>query len=810
MDRPVSVLWALALVLAVHSASAESGAESPGLTVPAGGGLPALDVRVDLHGGALRLGASTIPIPISADRMPTAGDVTVSTVAIGQGRHVAHVRVPIKGEGALAWEALVAAGRSEPIFAGTTGLLAGDPGERTGKAVEIVPSGDVSYVLVGDIREDLGICGQATTLLDPLALYPASLELRSATVQRLAAETRQGAIDVTAVATGHGLDAPLARLLVARGTSVSGAMAEALTDGDVTTTWSEQRPGAGQGEFVVMAAPQSVPIARLEVTVGPPGEAPDPDSTAPRTFYLATGAEAFRVTLPEDAWQKRAQAFGIVLPHPITTSCLALVLGDASLPRLAHPEVTLSELAAYSEFDGPNATLDTVASRLSSDRGAAAAAVLARAGDGALAAAERAYDSLDERGKALSMDVAAAHARCDEAAPLLIRGLCETRGQAPRKAREKLGRCRGAASVLAKKVVDDAATRACVAPALASIAPKEALLPLAEAMGKAAGEPRETRAALQSSFAQALHSYPREPLAALLADPARSLDTKLEILRAAGARVAEVRAQADVAITDLWRGSPPMRTRYLSLDPIAALARAGDAGAVALLVQALGHDADWPVRAHAAEVGAGIVGLQAALVEAEHDTEPRVREAALGALVASSPPAAVAPAKAILGEDAWPFVRHRAVWLLANAPASKEVDEALGDAVLDGSSDVRAAVLAALGQRRATGSRPAIRARLDDKDEDSEVRAAAAQALGAVCDARSVDQLTEWARSLAVRETSDDDRRIAAGALEGLSALHPKDLKSRLAPLLAAGVSPEVRQAAERAIQNGGACTWRE
>jgi HEAT repeat protein len=806
MPRTIALSSALALLFAVRAASAQLEAK-----VPAGGGLPAVDVAVDLDAGVLRVGASTLPISLDRDRMPAATDVTVGAVAIGQGRQVVRVRVPAKGEGGLAWEALVAGGRSEPIFAGLTGLVSGDPGERSGKAIEIVPSGDVSFVLVGEIREDLGICGQATTLLQPLALYPGSLDLRPATVQRLAAKTREAAIDVAAEATGHSLDVPLARLLVARGTSVSGAAAGALTDGDPSTAWSEERPGAGQGEFVVMAAPQAVPITRLEVTVGP--AASTPNAAAPRTFYLVTGVDAFRVTLPEDAWQKRAQAFQIVLPHPIAAACLALVLADATLPRSPHPDVTLSELAAYSEFDGPDATLDSVASKLSSDRASAAAAVLERAGDAALAAVERAYDALDARGRALAMDVASAHTRCDEAAPLLVRGLCETAGQAPRKAREKLGRCQGAASVLAKKLVDDEATRACIAPALASIAPRQALVPLADAIERAAAESRETRAALRSSLAHALDSSPREPLAALLAEPSRSLESKLEILRAAGPRVADVRAETSATLTDLWRGSPSMRARYLSLDAVGALARAGDAGAVALLAHVLEADADWAVRARAAEVvssgGPLQPPLQSALVRAESDREPRVREAALGALAARPFPAAIAAAQAVLATDAWPFVRKKAVVLLGDAPASADVDEALTVAAEDGSSDVRAAVLYALGQRRATASRQVLRERFSDKDEDPDVRAAAAQALGAVCDARSLEQLTQWAHQLGVREASDEDRRIAAGAIAGLAELRPKDLAGRLAPLLSRSAPPEARRAAERALQGTGSCTWR-
>ena len=45
------------------------------------------------------------------------------------------------GRGRPAWEAVLAAGRKEPIFAGMTGPTAGDPGERAGKAVQVVPNG---------------------------------------------------------------------------------------------------------------------------------------------------------------------------------------------------------------------------------------------------------------------------------------------------------------------------------------------------------------------------------------------------------------------------------------------------------------------------------------------------------------------------------------------------------------------------------------------------------------------------------------------------------------------------------------------
>src|SRR5580693_7914673 len=208
--------------------------------VPAGGGLPALDVSVDVGRGVVTAGGAEIAIPIEHAALPAEGAVIVEGVPIGQGKRVVHVRVPLRdseGEDAPAWEAILAGGRKEPIFAGLTGPTSGDPGERTGKAVQVVPNGATSFVLVGDVREDLGICGQAVTLFDPLALYPASLELRPATVQRLGAEQRESAEPIVATEKTGASEPPLARLLVARGSSVPDSRGAELTDGDPQTVW---------------------------------------------------------------------------------------------------------------------------------------------------------------------------------------------------------------------------------------------------------------------------------------------------------------------------------------------------------------------------------------------------------------------------------------------------------------------------------------------------------------------------------------------------------------------------------------------
>jgi hypothetical protein len=772
---------------------------------PAGGGLGALDVKVDLAAAVVQANGAKIPIGLPRDRLPPEKEVVVEALAVGKDRHVVHVRVPAGGSD-TAWEAILAAGRAEPIFAGVTGLGGGDPGERLGKALQIVPGGATSFVLVGDVREDLRICGQDVTLLDPLALYPASLDLRPATVQRVGAEQRAQAQRVVATEAAS-LDAPLGKLLVARGSSVPGSRGLELTDGDPKTVWTERRPGIGQGEFVVMAAPKDVPIARMQVVLAPPQGDRASSGAAPKSFYLVTGAQTFEVTVPGDAWLKPGQVYDIPLPKPIETACVALVLDDAYVRRgVEHPDVGVAELVAFSEFDKPGASLPEIAKKLSGERGDAAAQVLERAGDAAIAAVDAAYDGLDARGRARAVDVAASGAKCDQAAPLLARALCEKSGEAPRKAGEKLERCAGAAAALAKRVREDAPSRACVAPTLATIAPEQALVPIADAIQVTPEADSETRAALRAALGAALRAARKGRLGELLADRSRPAAARLEVMRAAEARVVEARPESDATIDELTRGAPPMRVRYLVLGPAGELARAGDAAAAAWLAQAIAGDPEWPVRAHAAELAAGVAPAQAALVGATRDREPRVREAALASLAAAAAPGGPEAAAAVLAGERWPFVKTQAIAVLAAAPPSPAFDGAIGGALRDGSARVRGAALVALARRRAAGWADAIRARLDDADEDGDVRAAAARALGAVCDARAADRLTELARHLGVPGTTEDDQQVALGALVGLAALHPGDLAKRVAPLLAPSAPPYVRTAAQQAVDARPLC----
>jgi HEAT repeat protein len=287
-------------------------------------------------------------------------------------------------------------------------------------------------------------------------------------------------------------------------------------------------------------------------------------------------------------------------------------------------------------------------------------------------------------------------------------------------------------------------------------------------------------------------------------DAGRPNDARIDVLRASAVRIGDVRAEASGAIAALLVPGATMRTRYLLAAPLAALARAGDEPAEQRYLALLTGDPEWPVRAHAAELGEGIA--PSALVAALRDPEPRVREAALKGLGAGRVPGAAAPAAELLARDPWPFVRVGAATLLAQIPAHPGVDQVLASSLVDRSPRVRRAILGALGMRRATSHEKAIQARLDDAAENLEVRVVAARALGDVCGRGATDRLTQLALAAATPTLDDTQIQLAAASIEALGRLHPADLSTRLAKLQEPAVRPEVRRVVDAALKETDTC----
>lgn len=796
----------LAVCLAAAFAASPALADGPlRRVVPGGGGLDAVEVKVDTTAGVLRVvkGGREKEIPITIDRSRIdAAASTIDVVPIGDGRSVAHVRLPDAQRKDLAFEAVISAQGDEPIFAGLTGYTQGDEGDRSGQRV-LVKERDAQskFVIIAETREDTRICGQPETVLGARGLNPSSMKLVGATLPRLDKKTRDGAQRVIAQPRTSAA-APLARILVATGGSSPNA--PALTDGKVDTTWSEARSGDGHGEFATMRAPSEVPIHGLVVTIAP--TKPKAEGAAPKTFFVTTDEKMFLVTLPEDAWTKPGQAYDVPLPEPVRTGCVAVVL-DEAYARSAAPEVSIAEIAAVTKFDVDGAKLPDVAKALATARGDEAAALLRRAGTDGLTAVVAEYGALDARGRALAVDVASSAGACDgPAAELLTRALADRESEVRKRALGRIERCGKAAGPALVLAVgsDEEARRAAAAPLLATVAPSLAVEPLAAQMGKGSAD---TRRAVRSAFARAASSSTRDKLLALLANRDMAVPARLDLLRAMGPKLPELRPEADVALADLLRGTPDMPTRYLLAQPLAHLARAPEAtsGELSRLAELARRDPEWAVRARAVELSAGIAPLASTLIAAASDPEPRVREAALKAIAASGLGAGVPAAAQAMSKDEWTFVRMAAAEALGALPQDAAATSALVSGLSDASPKVRWTSVSALGKQRATSQAPHVRERLDDTKEDPEVRALAARTLGTMCVQNAADRLTKLAH-LSRAPVDEADERIGVAAIEALGALHPADLESRLAPLRGKDVRLPVRRAAERALTEPSSC----
>ena len=770
-------------------------------------GVAAITVKVDSAAGVVRYKVAdgaiqSLPIALAAPY----GEVKVETIDIGQGKRALVARIA-SVDRPIGFGAIFVGKPDAPVaWSGLTGYVIGQPGGMTGEQIDVILGDAAQFVVVGAIAEENRICGQDATLLSPRVLDPGTLTLRSASVQRLPASQLDAAQPVIANALASAIDPPLAKLLATSGASTAIGSPGALVDRDPATTWSEGRSGAGRGEFVSFSSPAEVPIARLTIAVAP--AAPSPTGAAPRTFFVVTRDRTLKVTMPEDAWLHPKATYEIPLASPIKSSCLSIVLDEAYARNLPKPDVTLDEVSAYADLESKGATVVDVALALTGGgaRADAAAGLLKRAGDSGTTAVAAVYDKLDAPGRALAMDVAAS-APCSSSGVLLVKALSDADEQVSHKAESKLDRCGKAAAPAMVDAVKgtDTKARAKAAGILALVAPSDALLALA---GVLADGPTETRALTRRAFATASRSATIDKLGALLDDPARTRDQKLEMLRALDPRLLELGARASATLDATLTGQPDFRLRYLSLPPLVTLARAHDAAATKHLLEMLAHDPDAPIRAQAAELATQLQEAQPALVALLADPDPRVRDAAIRALTPSKLTSATAAFSSLLKDDRWVFVRVSAALALGALPASPQADEALGASLSQGLGyRVIAATIDALGSHRARAQAEAVRKRLDDLDQPAFVRASAARALGAMCDVSSYDRLTELAQAAASPVASADELTVALAAIEALGLAHPLDVGKRLAPIDDKSVKQELRMAARRAFTMKGSCS---
>ncbi|MEO8983941.1 MAG: HEAT repeat domain-containing protein [Polyangiaceae bacterium] len=796
-------------LLALHAAAA------PAVVAfaPSGAGQAGLGVGFDAA-GALRAATCAAAgcsidhgteIPFPAEMRAAIPSVHFSVVGIGAGRRAIVVSASEAKTG-RAWSAVVVAplGAGSPslIFSGFTGFVAGEDGLRRGKRVDISAPDEngARRIVVGDVQEDLSLCGRPA-LLAPQLLASTDLKLHPAKVQRLSIEEREGARHVTAVRAEPSDVAPNSGVLRAVAATSAVGSPGALTDGNPETTWAENRGGSGRGEFVLLNAPPELPISGLDLRIRP-ASAQVEDGVAPREFWLASNHDLVEVTMPEDAWKFPGAQYTIPLDPPLQGDCLALVT-ESAFDENPRARVTFAELSARTEFDASSVPALVATLAGGGERAQAAEAVLRVLGQPAFDAVAAAFDSLDEGGRRVALELLD-QAPCQTSLPGYLTAFSGASQAQSIHARDHIRRCgKAAAPFLAQAASQAQGTQQLallgellLADAAQSVDVITSLLDV---------DSRSRRQALRVALARA-SAVPeaKSRLTAVLADPKTSERVLVEVLRSLGDRIADFQPEAGAALTRLQTPAASFRTRFLLLQPNAELATRESAFR-ASLGQALASDPDPRFRAQALTVLKDPADFAAEVRHALSDSDMRVREAAVRA--SAGLPSAVPALAQRLSEDPWPLVRIAAADALAASHSAASADSALAKALdHDDSPHVRAHVLVALGAHHALAELPKIRERLADKDEWPMVRAAAAQALGSLCDSRSVAALTTYAQKLADPLADANEHLVGAASLLALSDLHPADLQTRLEPLRKKGAPPQAKQAADAVLRRRGAC----
>ena len=745
-------------------------------------------------------------VTFPAELRPAIPNAQFSVVGIGEGRRAIVVSVT-DARAAKSWSAVVVGGLGSAVpnlvFAGFTGFTAGEDGMRRGQRVEISPpdEGGARRIVIGDVQEDLSLCGRPA-LLAPQLLSSSDLKLHPAKVQRLSVEERDGARKANAVRVPAG-ETRAAGYGVLRALSATSAVGSpgALTDGNPETTWAENRGGAGRGEFVLLNAPPQLSISGLDLLIRP-ATAKVENGVAPRVFWLASTHALIEVTMPEDAWKFPGAHYRVQLEPPLQSDCLALVT-ESAFDENPKARVTFAELGALTEFDAASVPALVAALAGGGERAEAAASVLRTVGQPGYEAVAKGFDGLDEGGRRLALDVLD-QAPCETSLPIFLKAFSGVSQAHAIHGRDHIRRCGKAAApflVAAAKTAKGSQQINLLGELLLADAAKcvDLIVSLLDV------DSRSRRTSLRIALARASTVAEAKPrVLAVLADPTANERVTVEVLRALGTRISDFQPQAGAAIARFSSPNASFRTRFLLLAPSAELA-AQDASLRAAYAQSLASDPDPRFRAQALGVVKDPAQFSTQIESALNDPDVRVREAAVRA--SSGLPSTVPALSERLAKDPWPLVRIAAADALAAAKGSPSAASALSRAIEDESPHVRAHVIVALGEHQVRSDLEKIQARLRDEEEYPMVRAAAAQALAALCDTSSLDTLTSYAQKLLDPMATAQDHLIGSTALLALGDMHPADLETRLKPLRAKGAPPQARQAADAVMQRrSGAC----
>jgi HEAT repeat protein len=619
----------------------------------------------------------------------------------------------------------------------------------------------------------------------------------------------------------------------ARGAGDLVAPAE-VEDGKAETAWVEGLRGPGKGEFLTARA--SLSDGRVRALRIVPGYAQSAKTLAdfnrPKKIGLLVGPKRGFLVELEDPVRSGAtpgDPLWIVLPEPIATDCVSVVLIDAYPGRTSNRFTAISELAVLTEMDLTGGGLEGLAGRVAGGgrAGEQAARLLARVGvpaEQALLAEAQKPGAAPEALLRIRRVLADIPAGASE----LARGLAAPGahpGDVAHFTRALAAIGRPAVDPLADVLNDRGASeegRVRAALALGGISDPVALKALVAAAGSGTRAVRRAVSAALAHRPAALDELVQA--AALAADesPAREADLWRAVGPQAGSDRAKRAHEVALAIMARMKRAHGYELRARLIEALGMTGMAGDDVTLALaaelkvpmpvtLERTGRRDETERVALRRIAVAAlGRIGgprAREALATATRDPDPGVREAAADAMAARPRSAGAAAADRALADlltrDSWSRVRRAAATALGTRCKEPGPADALRGAIrTDADVEVRRAALSALATCRARGVVRLFLELAADRGQPVGVRTHAVRLLGGLGDRSVTAPLSSALGRERERAFSDADAIQMAIALSyALGALgDPAAATALTAAAEESSAFPEIQAAAATAL----------
>jgi HEAT repeat protein len=514
----------------------------------------------------------------------------------------------------------------------------------------------------------------------------------------------------------------------------------------------------------------------------------------------------FDVELP--AGTRAGESLWAPLPRPIASSCVTLVIRDATPGR---GPVSLADLDVITDIDGADGVARLI--RAAGQGGACEGLVPLLAQTGAVEPIARAVAGGAGEGRECLLDALArliAAGMVTARQPAVGEALIAALAHASRD-EEKL--VLGALPHLADPPVtalghllgDDhrpEAERLIAVRALAALGDGDKTSPGAEAarsvLLSAAGQgPPALRAAVRDRLAGAHSPLAAAARRALVATPQAASARRADLILVAGAAAAREPAERSATWEVLRTASGGEAQFEVQARTLEAFGRLGSEAAVVELAHVRLESRDPVLRYLATRELAGLSSPLAlpALRASLGDSDPRVREAAAVALARKGDEAGAQALMALATRERWPFARRAEVTALGTlcTPGAADVLVRAEERDLP---EVRRAALEGLARCQDARAPGVLLARLGRREEDPELRGLAARLLGAMGDRRLAPRLAEILARLRIESQADLSLEgVALIALQALARLGGPDAV-RGAQALLGDERPSFRRAA--------------